>query len=305
MAGRAGRRGIDTHGYCYTMSCNQEQKKLYEQLMASSANKLESNLELDYAFIANYLSEQVEESDLKRILSKSLYVYNPQGGIDQNKLKSIIDSFKIKKEILYNNGFVNSEGITTKGELIKLLNGYEQIPIINIITNKTLENLNPIQIAGIIGGLANIEFNTKSDLPRKETEVMMQGDSNFAQAAKKVQKQVLGYEKSVSNLYPDREIELSTKVMDHLYAWAELNAFEENSRKNWKTLYEDDKMSIKDEGSLFKEITMTTDLLKQLIEVASYGAKFASTAENASYYSNLAEKFKQTLMFIQKEPIEG
>ena len=50
MAGRAGRRGIDTHGYCYTLACNQEQKKLYEELIASPANKLESNLELDYAF---------------------------------------------------------------------------------------------------------------------------------------------------------------------------------------------------------------------------------------------------------------
>ena len=28
MAGRAGRRGIDTHGYNYALSCNYEQRKL-------------------------------------------------------------------------------------------------------------------------------------------------------------------------------------------------------------------------------------------------------------------------------------
>ena len=38
--------------------------------------------------------------------------------------------------------------------LIKILNGYEQIPIINLIANKSLAKLNPKQLAGIIAGLA-------------------------------------------------------------------------------------------------------------------------------------------------------
>jgi hypothetical protein len=287
------------------MSCNQEQKKLYESLMASPSNKLESNLELDYSFIANYLSEYVEESDLKRILARSLYVFNPQGGIHQDKLKNILESFEIKKDVLFNNGYVNSEGITTKGELIKLLNGYEQIPIINILTNKTLEGLSPIQIAGIIGGLANIEYNTKSDIPRREKESIKQNDAEYLRALQKTQKQVKGYEISVSKLNPDKEIELSTKVMDHLYTWAELNSLEEDSRKSWKTMYEDENLSIKDEGSLFKEITMTTDLLKQLIDVANYGRDLSQTAEDKAYYSNLSSKFKQALELIQREPAEG
>ena len=305
MAGRAGRRGIDTHGYCYTMSCNPEQKKLYEQLMESPANKLESNLELDYAFIASYLSEKVEDADLKRILSKSLYVYNPQGGIHKDKMDTIIENFNVKKDILVNNGFVNDEGLSMKGELIKLLNGYEQIPIINILSNKTLANLNPIQVAGIVGGLANIEYNTKNDLPKKESFVMKQSDASFTQVAKRVEKQVRGYEASVAKIHPNKELDLPTKAMDHLYAWAELNAISEDSRANWKALYDDDKMSIKDEGSLFKEITMTTDLLKQLIDVANYGANLAVNNDDVRYYMLLAETFKQALSLIQKEPAEG
>jgi len=306
MAGRAGRRGIDTHGYCFPMACNQEQKKLYEELMASPANKLESNLELDYAFITNYLSEFIDESTLRGILSKSLYAFNSQTGVNKTKLKEMMDKFYIKRDILYNNGFVNENGTTTKGELIKLLSGYEQIPIINIIANKTFDGLNPIQIAGIVGGLANIEYNTKSDLPPKESNVRNQADEAYIDATYAVQKQVRKYQKSYSQLYPDRELELPTKVMDHLYAWAELNAEDDDSRKNWKALYTGDlKYSIKDEGTLFKEITMTTDLLKQLVDVAKAGAEMSRSAEDIEYYNSLEYNLKQTLALIQREPIDG
>ena len=306
MAGRAGRRGIDTHGYCYVMSCNQEQKKLYEELMASPANKLESNLELDYAFITNYLSEFVDEESLRAILSKSLYVYNSQKGVDKDKLKEIINNFYTKKEILYNNGFVNENGTTLKGDLIRGLNGYEQIPIINLMHNRIFENLDSIQIAGIVGGLANIEYNIKSDIPPKETFVRNQEDTAYVDASYSVQKQMRNYQKSYSKLYPDRVLELPTKAMDHLYAWAELNAENEDSRKNWKELYTGDlKFSIKDEGSLFKEITMTTDLLKQLIDVASLGSEISKSPSDREYYASLKIKFKEALSLIQREPAEG
>jgi len=217
-----------------------------------------------------------------------------------------MDKFYIKRDILYNNGFVNENGTTTKGELIKLLSGYEQIPIINIIANKTFDGLNPIQIAGIVGGLANIEYNTKSDLPPKESNVRNQADEAYIDATYAVQKQVRKYQKSYSQLYPDRELELPTKVMDHLYAWAELNAEDDDSRKNWKALYTGDlKYSIKDEGTLFKEITMTTDLLKQLVDVAKAGAEMSRSAEDIEYYNSLEYNLKQTLALIQREPIDG
>ena len=50
MSGRAGRRGIDTHGYCYTLACNPEQKKLYAEKdkLYSSYNSAKTEIkELD------------------------------------------------------------------------------------------------------------------------------------------------------------------------------------------------------------------------------------------------------------------
>ena len=105
MAGRCGLRGIDTQGYCYIMSCNQEQKKLYDSLIKSPSNELESNLDLDYAFIANYISDYIDKSDLERILSKSLYVYNSDGSLNKENLKTLIKLFELKKGILFSNNF--------------------------------------------------------------------------------------------------------------------------------------------------------------------------------------------------------
>ncbi len=306
MAGRAGRRGIDTIGYCIPLSCNQEQSKLYEELIASPSNKLESNLDLDFSFITNYMSEFIEENDLKYMLTKSLYVYNDNKGIDKDKLKKLVDDFKLKKGILIQKGYINPQGgITKKGALIRLLNGYEQIPIIDIIASKKLEGLNAIQVAGVIGGLANIEYKIKDDLPQKPFELSLQDDVEFREFALKISNEIQKYNKVVEELYPQRELELSSKVFEHLYTWAKLNEQSENSRKNWKYIYSGDlRYSIKDEGSLFKEISMTCDLLKQLINVAKEGSNISQEISDKQYYLNLEETLKKALALIKKEPID-
>lgn len=305
MAGRCGRRGIDTQGYCYIMSCNQEQKKLYDSLIKSPSNELESNLDLDYAFIANYISDYIDKSDLERILSKSLYVYNSDGSLNKENLKTLIKLFELKKGILFSNNYIDLDGITTKGKLIKYLNGYEQIPIINILTNKTLKDLNPVQIAGIIGGLANIDIIEKSNLPYKEKISSKIDDISFINALFSTQKQIKDYEYSISKLYPERELEFSSNVVDHIYTWAELNSKDENSRDNWKSIYKEDKLGIRDEGSLFKEITMTSDLLKQLIDITNYAIEFSNNIDDKEYYKILSSKLQEALDLIQREPAKG
>lgn len=306
MAGRAGRRGIDTEGFCYVLSCNGEQTKVYESLINSPSNPLSSNLELDYSFIANYMSEFSDMEELEYVLSKSLYTYNQDGSVNKDKLSELLNSFKIKKSILIENDFINKNGkLTTKGLLIKHLNGYEQIPLINIIANGSLASLDAKQIAGIMGGLANIEYNTKGEFPQKPFELRTQGDSQFAEIADIVYETVKDYSESFEKLYPKRELALSPKPMDHLYKWAELNSKHKNSHRNWHEIFTGDlRYSIKDEGTLFKEITMTVDLLKQLIEATKAGEKYADTDSEKSYYKELGAKLQDALALIQKDPIQ-
>ena len=117
MAGRAGRRGIDTEGFCISLNANKEQEKTYKKLIASSPNKLESNLKLDFSYIMNYLSEFKDIDELRYILSKSLFTFdNTTQKTDAKKLEDLIETFTIKKEILENNNYIDKNGnITTKG----------------------------------------------------------------------------------------------------------------------------------------------------------------------------------------------
>lgn len=305
MAGRAGRRGIDTEGCCIVISCNPVQNKFYEDLIKSPSNPLISSMDLDYSFITNYMSEFFDEHELRRTLSKSLYSYNPEGGVNEDKLDELMNRYHIRREILQNARYIDEQGnLTIKGELIKTLNGYEQIPIINLIHNKVLEKLNPAQIAGVIGGLANIEYDTRGEFPQKPFELKSIIDGDFNDAAFRAFMEVKDYDRKTSELYPGREINISTKVMEHLYTWAELNTKEQDSRKNWKEIFSGDmKYSVRDEGSLFKEINMTVDLLKQLCDAAIEGEKYATTEEDRDYYYAIGQKFKDTIELLQKEPI--
>lgn len=302
--GRAGRRGIDTIGYVYMMSCNQEQTKVYQDLINSKPNELKSRLKLDYSTVASFIASDYDEEKLKKFLSKSFYVYDKEKIFDEEKLNDLIDAYTVKKEILNNDGYIKSNGeLSTKGKMIRHLNGYEQIPIINILANKTLANLSPKQIAGVLGGLANIEYEPKKGFPHKPFEIRRNDDFRFAIAANKAAKAVEKYALATEKLHPDEEIFADAKVMDHVYTWAELNEKNEDSLENWKTIYENNiKDTGTDEGGLHKEIIMTIDLIKQLIGACEVGAK--ASERHHDYYLNLADKLQDALDLIQREPAD-
>ena len=305
MAGRAGRRGIDTQGYCYTISCNPEQKELWEELIASTSNPLESNLDIGFSLIANYLSEFVDDDVLERVLSKSLYTFNSDGTVNKNKVKELMKNYHIKKQILEDDNFIKNGSLTLKGELIKHLNGYEQIPIINILTSGMLDKLDAKQIAGIIGGLANIEHDEEI-VNGRYLNFYHDEDTEFINTAQEVYNELLRYDYKIEKIDPDRQLGLNPQIMEHVYQWAELNENpEEESRKNWKMLYKGDlKFSIRDEGTLVKEINMTSDLLKQLIDISYEGARLTQDPVEAKRYANLSEKFRNALELIQREPAD-
>lgn len=305
MAGRAGRRGIDTEGFCMPVSCNLAQMCLYQQLINNSSNPLESNLDVDYSFIANYTSEYFNEEVLEKTLARAFYTHNPDGSLNVNKLNELMERYRVRRDILSSENYIDEKGkLTTKGELIKSLNGYEQIPIINIIDNKELRNLDAMQIAGIIGGLANIEYSTKGEFPEKPFGVGVSVDMDFINASLKSYYEVKDYQKLSYALYPDREITVNGSTIEHVYRWAELNRHHGSSRDNWENLYEGDlRPTIKDEGTLFKEIASAIDLMKQLCTVAEKGEEYSVKKEDKEYYRDLADKLREGISLLQREPV--
>jgi len=307
MAGRAGRRGIDTEGYCYVLSCNDTQSKFYDNLIKQPSNPLSSNLDIDYAFIANYTSEYLNEDLLRNTLLKSLYVNNKHGGIDNDKLEDLMERYRVRRNILDRENFINSNGhLTIKGELIKSLNGYEQIPVINLISDKALSKLDEVEIAAIIGGLANIEYGTKDDESPRDKEFYRGCTVNpdFYELLEKTYYNVKNYERLSSTLYPDRILDINGDTVAHIYQWADLNAHHADSRSNWRYMYSDNRRNaIRDEGSLFKEISATVDLMKQLANIAKIGEMYAESDADKEHYKTLILKLNKGISLLQREPV--
>lgn len=102
-----------------------------------------------------------------------------------------------------------------------------------------------------------------------------------------------------------KETEIDTKITTHLYEWANLNAQNDDSVKNWKNLYHGEVgKSIKNEGSVFKEITMTADLLKQMKLIAQTGMELSQYKEDFQYYNKLSANIDEALSLICRTPVE-
>lgn len=298
MAGRAGRRGIDKHGYCLPLSCNKAQTAIIEDLIASPSNNLSSNFKFDYAFVSNYMSRFEGMDEVRNFVSKTFYA---QG--NEHKANALVKEFKIKRDILRDENFISGKELTLKGELLRHINGYEQIPVINFIADKKLEGLNTVELASILGGMANIEY--KDALRVKDNIFGMINESeNVKEKADELNDEIIAYSEKVTDLYPNIKMGVNDKVVNHLYEWAKLNSENEDSRKNWKELVTGElKDTIRDEGTLFKEITMTVDLAKQMVEICNAGIKLSEKEEDKNYYTDLQDKLYDIIELLQKEPI--
>lgn len=299
MAGRAGRRGIDKHGYCIPLSCNKAQTTIIEDLIASPSNNLSSNFRFDYAFVANYLAQFDSSEEVKNFIKRTFFA---QG--NEHKANALYKEFKIKRDILRNDGFVEGKDLTLKGELLRNINGYEQIPVINFIADKKLEGLCTVELAAIIGGMANIDY--KDRLRSKEEIFALDGISNekLETAADELNDEIRAYSDRVTDLNPEKRMEVNQNVIKHLYEWARLNSENDDSRKNWKELYSGElKDTIRDEGTLFKEITMTVDLMKQMVGICDVGEALSESETDKNYYSDLRNKLFDAIYLLQQEPI--
>lgn len=298
MAGRAGRRGIDKHGYCLPLSCNKAQTEIIEDLMASPSNNLSSNFKFDFAFVVNYMSQFEGMEEVRNFINRTFFA---QG--NEHKANALVKEFKVKRDVLRENNFINGKELTLKGELLRHINGYEQIPVINFIAEKNLDGLTPVELAGIVGGMANIEY--RDALRMKETIFGIVNENEVVKdKADELNDEVKAYSESVADLYPDIKMGVSDKVINHIYEWAKLNSENDDSRDNWKNLYTGYlKETIRDEGTLFKEITMTVDLMKQMIGICDVGEDLSVETKDKDYYADLRENLYDAIDLIQKEPI--
>lgn len=309
MAGRAGRRGIDKIGYCYTMSMDSNQKAEFDFLISSEPNELKSAFNPDYSFVAGYYDSCKTDDFIKEIADKSFYTYDRNGDISAKKSKEFLKNFGTKRKVLRKFDYLDSaHNLSTKGKLLAKLNGYEQIPVIEAVVTQKFGGMSPVELAAAVGTMVNIQIKYKPKNPLGEIREKPQFShpNNVIDYFVTKQENVLKkYNDDMAKIDEDfREVEIDTRATNHIYDWAALNNENQDSTENWAKLIENSKANpIRDEGTLFKEITMTADLLKQIMEISEEGLYLAENKLEARYYSELKETAKEAVKLIAREPV--
>lgn len=309
MAGRAGRRGIDKIGYCYTMSMDSNQKAEFDFLISSEPNELKSAFNPDYSFVAGYYDSCKTDDFIKEIADKSFYTYDRNGDISAKKSKEFLKNFGTKRKVLRKFDYLDSaHNLSTKGKLLAKLNGYEQIPVIEAVVTQKFGGMSPVELAAAVGTMANIQIkykpkNSVGDI--KEKPKFTHPNDIIDYFVTRQENLLKKYNADIAKIDEDfREVEIDTRATNHIYDWAALNNENQDSTGNWAKLIENSKANpIRDEGTLFKEITMTADLLKQIMEISEEGLYLAENKLEARYYSELKETAKEAVKLIAREPV--
>ena len=101
-----------------------------------------------------------------------------------------------------------------------------------------------------------------------------------------------------------KPIEFDHYAINHIYDWAYLNSEKSDSEENWARIMENsDAFPIKDEGSLFKEIVITIDLLKQIVEISEEGINISNNDKDLVYYTDLKNTAQEAIKLLSRSPI--
>ncbi len=122
MAGRAGRRGIDTEGFIY---CRINPRRISPQeaklVVYSSPEEVNSQLNTSYATLLNLYEKHKE--GLFEIYPRSLHYFQSR----KNKRNEAIRLLEAKLNLLKDLGYIENSGLTQKGKFARNVYGYELI----------------------------------------------------------------------------------------------------------------------------------------------------------------------------------
>jgi len=324
MAGRAGRRGMDKKGYVYTMSVDPEQSEMFKSLFNSQPNDLKSHFNPDFSFIAEYYKNTTDDGQMENLLSNSFYAYDAESLQNSNeKAQRIIGTFKNNVGILKSFKYLNSDKtLTVKGQMLSKLNGYEQIPVIEMISGKKLP-LEPMALAACVGAMASTNVSNAAKQERAK-EHRSQGDSTesvieeLQKGGNKTQSiikfdsdfdsSLRNYTRQLVELGKHRQVAPDKTVLKHLYKWADANLKSDDTIKNWENLCAaesaTDESGRFDEGTLFKEVAQTIDLLKQIGNIAKVGKEMSTNRDDSTYFHKLGIAAKKAVELLNQEPVK-
>ncbi len=166
MAGRAGRQGIDTHGLVISI-LDDERVTLHDiqRLVGNDVEPILSRFNLSYSTLINLhrtLGPKLYEA-WERSFNNFQWAGMSRKKREKNELKQR-EAIGRRLQLLQELGYVTPEGVTPKGDVAAVINGYE-LPVSELLESRLLEYLDELQLAIIFASLAHEE--RKNELYRR------------------------------------------------------------------------------------------------------------------------------------------
>jgi len=177
IAGRAGRRGLDTKGYVYAMISRRDfDYTQIKNFTTKDVDPIKSQFKLSINTVLN-LIKQHDQKEIDEILVKNFLTFQKYGAEYKTVNKGIINhNFNSSKRKLTKLGYVKDNQLTKKGEFSSKIYSYEILTGELFATN-FYYNLNVYQMLLLIAAICYE--------PRERTEFYRTYDSKFLRDLKK------------------------------------------------------------------------------------------------------------------------
>ncbi|HEX5010967.1 MAG TPA: DEAD/DEAH box helicase [Planctomycetota bacterium] len=158
MAGRAGRQGLDARGLVISiLEDDRVQPREIQRLVGNDVEPILSRFNLSYSTLINLhrtLGPRLHEA-WERSFNNFQWasMSGKKRAKNEEKQRQAIDR---RMQLLRELGYVTPEGITPKGEIAAVINGYE-LPVAELVESRLLEFLDELQICIVFAGLAHEE----------------------------------------------------------------------------------------------------------------------------------------------------
>jgi superfamily II RNA helicase len=150
LAGRAGRRGIDTFGYVVSVLNNSERLTDYYDISEFDDEPIISQFSLSYNTILNMI-DSYSDDEIDLILKKNFYAFRMMSTHHRQKRMKI--SFSKKCRILKMMKYITNDGkLTEKGLFAKKIY-FNEILISELFATRLYRNLTDIELLQVIAGI--------------------------------------------------------------------------------------------------------------------------------------------------------
>lgn len=256
MAGRAGRRGMDSEGFVY-LRVNPQHAPFHdvEKLLQADPEPVHSRFNTTYATLLNLYRHHGRS--LLDLFPKTLYYFQTTGPRRQAGLTLM----ERKLALLESMGYLTRNGLTQKGRFASWVYGYELL-LTELYAEGQLMSLDPLRLALLMTAIV-YEPRPRTPPPRSH-KLIRQLEALCEGALSRIEKAEGHFQVSPRTKTPAFHL---SHAMD---AWMANTPFDRIT-----------KQTDVDEGELVRYFRMTVQLLRQLSEAPAADEPLRKTAEKA------------------------